>query len=144
MTVETESPRIPPNCCGSRSYLVLLVFAAIVGVPVAAIAYGFLKLVDVAQEGVFADLPGRPRVLDAADVVAAAGAGRRRSRRRRWSSSTSPGSGGHEPRRGCRRPAVPAPMRCPASCLAAFVTLVFGAVLGPEAPLIAIGGGSRC
>ena len=42
----------------SRSYLVLLVFGAIVGVPVAVIAYYFLKLVALAQKYFFTTLPG--------------------------------------------------------------------------------------
>ena len=41
----------------SRGYVTLLIFAAVVGVPVSALAYGFLKLVDVLQTWVFVDLP---------------------------------------------------------------------------------------
>ena len=52
-----------------------------------------------------------------------------------------PGRGGHEPSGGlsCRGPPQNA---FPGIALAAFVTLAFGGVLGPEAPLIAIGGGT--
>jgi H+/Cl- antiporter ClcA len=41
----------------SRSYIALLVLAAIIGAPISAVAYGFLKLVDLLQEWVFTDIP---------------------------------------------------------------------------------------
>ena len=41
----------------SRSYLRLLVLAAILGVPISAAAYGFLALVSFLQEEIFTDLP---------------------------------------------------------------------------------------
>ena len=41
----------------SRSYLGLLVLAAILGVPVSAVAYGFLALVSYLQEELFTHLP---------------------------------------------------------------------------------------
>ena len=48
----------PMELLRSRSYLVLLIFGAIVGVPVAVIAYYFLKLVALAQKYFFGTLPG--------------------------------------------------------------------------------------
>src|ERR1700677_1481001 len=48
----------PMQLLRSRSYLVLLIFGAIVGVPVAVIAYYFLKLVALAQKYFFGTLPG--------------------------------------------------------------------------------------
>ena len=42
----------------SRGYLVLLVFGAIVGIPVAVVAYYFLKLVSDGQKYFFTTLPG--------------------------------------------------------------------------------------
>ena len=42
----------------SRGYVALLVFGAIVGVPVAVIAYFFLKLVTAGQKYFFTTLPG--------------------------------------------------------------------------------------
>jgi H+/Cl- antiporter ClcA len=50
----------PMDMLSSRSYLVLLVFGAIVGVPVAVIAYYFLKLVALAEKCFFTTLPGEP------------------------------------------------------------------------------------
>ncbi|HTE60232.1 MAG TPA: hypothetical protein VK631_07750, partial [Solirubrobacteraceae bacterium] len=41
----------------SRAYVRLLVLAALIGVPVSAAAYGFLKLVAWLQETLFTDLP---------------------------------------------------------------------------------------
>jgi hypothetical protein len=41
----------------SRSYLGLLALAAILGVPISAAAYGFLKLVADLQQWIFTDLP---------------------------------------------------------------------------------------
>ena len=50
-------PADPLALLRTRSYMALLVLAAILGVPIAALAYGFLKLVDVIQNAVFTTLP---------------------------------------------------------------------------------------
>ena len=42
----------------SKAYLMALLLAAILGVPIAAVAYGFLALVEAIQDFVFVDLPG--------------------------------------------------------------------------------------
>ena len=52
-----SSPPDPLPILRSRSYMVLLVFGAIVGVIVAAVAYFYLKLVAEAQQYVFVTLP---------------------------------------------------------------------------------------
>ncbi len=52
-----------------------------------------------------------------------------------------PGTGGHSPADGFNAGGVAAARELPGIFLAALVTLAFGAVLGPEAPLIALGGG---
>ena len=53
-----------------------------------------------------------------------------------------PGTGGHSPAFGFHAGGgPPTPKELPGVILAAFTTLSLGAVLGPEAPLIAIGGG---
>src|SRR5215216_7580326 len=41
----------------SRAYVRLLLLAALIGIPVSAAAYGFLKLVAWLQEELFTDLP---------------------------------------------------------------------------------------
>ena len=58
MTTPTATkPADPLALLRTRRYVVLLVLAAVLGVPIAAIAYGFLKLVDVLQNAVFTKLP---------------------------------------------------------------------------------------
>jgi H+/Cl- antiporter ClcA len=52
-----------------------------------------------------------------------------------------PGTGGHSPADGFKPHGPPSPAELPGVVLAALATLIFGAVLGPEAPLIALGGG---
>ena len=53
-----------------------------------------------------------------------------------------PGTGGHSPADGFNAKAgPPTPIQLPGVILAAPATLSLGAVLGPEAPLIALGGG---
>jgi len=56
-TTEAASPD-PAGLLRSRRYLVLVVFGAVVGVPVAVVAYFFLKAVGETQHYVFATLPG--------------------------------------------------------------------------------------
>ncbi|HXW32538.1 MAG TPA: chloride channel protein, partial [Acidimicrobiales bacterium] len=41
----------------TKSYVMLLVLAAVIGVPVSAVAYGFLKLVSLLQGWLFDSLP---------------------------------------------------------------------------------------
>jgi H+/Cl- antiporter ClcA len=130
----------PIDLLRSKQYLVLLVFGALVGIPVAAIAYGFLKLVNVAQDWIYSTLPGDlgfdtppawwplPVLVLAGLIVGA-------------TIVRLPGTGGHEPTAGLSATGVSAPETLPGIAIAAFVTLAFGGVLGPEAPLIAIGGG---
>jgi H+/Cl- antiporter ClcA len=132
--------RNPMDMLRSRSYLVLLVFGAIVGVPVAAIAYFFLKLVALAQKYFFTTFPGElgfhgappwwpvPLVAVGGLLVA-------------LTLHYLPGTGGHNPAEGFKPGGTVAARDLPAIICAALATLIFGAVLGPEAPLIAIGGG---
>ena len=125
----------------SRPYLLALVLAAVLGAPISAVAYGFLALVDAAQQFVFVDLPQ--------DVFTGAAPA--------WwpvpwlvlcgllTGATIrylPGNGGHSPAFGFTTGGgPPVDKELPAVILAALATLSLGAVLGPEAPLIAIGGG---
>jgi H+/Cl- antiporter ClcA len=130
----------PLDMLRSRSYLVLLVFGAVVGVPVAIIAYYFLKLVALAQKYFFTTLPGElgfhgqppwwpvPVVAVGGVLVA-------------LTLHYLPGTGGHHPAEGFKPGGTVTARDLPAIVCAALATLIFGAVLGPEAPLIAIGGG---
>ena len=119
----------------------LLVLAAIVGVPVSVAAYFFLALVSKLQVWIFTDLPkdlgfhGEPLWWPILPLVLAGV----------LVSSHHPvpaRQGRPLPGRrvqGGRRPAVP--VELPGIVLAAFATLSLGVVLGPEGPLIALGGG---
>jgi H+/Cl- antiporter ClcA len=124
----------------SRAYVKLLLLAAIVGVPVSALAYGFLELVDLLQTALFTDLP-EGLGFDSAPawwplpVLAAGGL------LTACSIRYLPGTGGHSPADGFKAGAVTPPVELPGVFLAALSTLSFGAVLGPEAPLIALGSG---
>ena len=118
----------------------LLVLAAILGVPVSAAAYGFLALVSGLQEWLFTDLPealgfdGAPRWWPL-PLLALAGALVGLTIR------YLPGRGGHSPADGFKAGGVPSPSELPGIAIAALATLSLGAVLGPEAPLIALGAG---
>jgi H+/Cl- antiporter ClcA len=125
----------------SRDYLRLLVLAAALGIPISALAYLFLQLVAHLQQWLFDDLPRALGVAPDATwwpvpvltvgglVVAAA-------------IRLLPGNGGHSPADGFHAGPAPAPGRSlPGIALAAAAGLGAGVVLGPEAPLIALGGG---
>jgi H+/Cl- antiporter ClcA len=133
-------PPDPQALLRSREYVRLLVLAAIVGVPVSAGAYGFLKLVALLQGAVFDDLPGAlgldpvpawwplPALVVAGLLVAPV-------------ISRLPGHGGHSPADGFKASGAVEPIELPGILLAALGTLAFGVVLGPEAPLILLGSG---
>ncbi|MDX6635230.1 MAG: hypothetical protein QOF06_1433 [Solirubrobacterales bacterium] len=118
------------------AYLRLVLLGALVGVPAALLAAGFLALVHELEHVLWHDFPdvlgystppwflviGLPVV--GAGLVALA--------------RLLPGDGGHEPLDGIS--VQPTPLGAgPGVALAALGTLSFGAVLGPEAPLIALG-----
>jgi H+/Cl- antiporter ClcA len=119
---------------------VLVVFGAIVGVIVAFVAYFFLKLVGDAQTYVFTTLPGEvgfktepvwwpaPVLVVAGLLVAPV-------------IRYLPGTSGHKPAEGFKTGGPVMPIELPGIVLASFATLSLGVVLGPEAPLIAIGSG---
>ncbi|HKA98025.1 MAG TPA: chloride channel protein [Streptosporangiaceae bacterium] len=124
----------------SRSYVQLLVLAAILGVPISAAAYGYLALVSYLQEEIFTHLPhglgftSEPvwwplPVLVVGGVLAG------------LAIRYLPGRGGPSPAPGFALHPPPTPVQLPGVILASLATLVFGVVLGPEMPLIAIGGG---
>jgi H+/Cl- antiporter ClcA len=124
----------------SRSYLGLLALGAIIGLPVSAAAYFFLALVDKLQTWVFTDLPsglgfhGAPLWWPALPLLLA---GILVGPTIRY----LPGRGGHSPADGFKAGSAPRPAELPGIVLAALATLSLGVVLGPEAPLIALGGG---
>ena len=129
----------PAELLRSRRYVVLLVFGAAVGVPIAAVAYFFLKAVGELQHFFYTSLPGdlgfssAPTwwplpLLGVCGVLVA------------LTIERLPGTGGHKPAEGLKTTPV-RPVELPGIACAALATLSLGAVLGPEAPLIAIGTG---
>ena len=56
---QTPAPTDPLSLLKSRSYLALLVLGAVIGVPVATVAYFFLDAVGRVQKEIFSDLPGQ-------------------------------------------------------------------------------------
>ena len=131
----------PRKVIRSPAYLSALVLAAILGIPISAVAYGFLTLVSKIQQYVFTTLP-----QDALGGPAPA-----------WwplpwlmlcglltglTIRYLPGNCGHSPAFGFQAGGgAPSGRELVGVFLAALTTLSLGAVLGPEAPLIAIGGG---
>jgi H+/Cl- antiporter ClcA len=130
--VATEQPQLSP-----KAYLRLVLLGAALGLPAAGLAALFLAVVHDLEHWLWTDLPdalghssppwylviGLP-VVGAAVVVLA----------RRF----LPGDGGHPPLEGFEG-GTPKLAWAPGIAIAAIGTLSFGAVLGPEAPLIAIG-----
>jgi H+/Cl- antiporter ClcA len=136
-----STPPDPLELLRSRSYVALLVLAAVIGVPVSAAAYFFLALVSKLQTWIFTDLPSGlgfhgeplwwpvPPLLLAGVLVA-------------LTIRYLPGKGGHSPADGFKvGGGPPDPADLPGVVLAALATLALGVVLGPEAPMIALGGG---
>jgi H+/Cl- antiporter ClcA len=129
----------PADLLKSRAYVAMLVMAAGVGVVVSTVAYFYLKAVTSAQTSVFTTLPGdlwsKPPVwwplipLFVCGVVVAC------------CIRFLPGTSGHKPAEGFKASGTVRPIDLPGIIAASFVTLALGAVLGPEAPLIAIGSG---
>jgi H+/Cl- antiporter ClcA len=119
------------------AYLRLVGIGAAIGIPAALLAAGFLAFVHVCEDWLWTDLPRHlgddepPSYLLIALPVAGAAIV--------WVARRYlPGDGGHPPLKGIG--GEPVPWRhAPGIVLAALGTLIFGAVLGPEAPLIALG-----
>lgn len=130
----------PTAVVKSRGYIALLVLGAVLGVPVATVAYFFLDAVAKLQTEIFTTLPkslgfeGEPLWwplpwLALSGVLVA------------LAIRYLPGTGGHEPSEGFKSGGPVQPIEIFGVVAAAFATLSLGVVLGPEAPLIAIGSG---
>ena len=135
-----DPPAGPAAAMRSRAFVALLLLAAVVGIVVSLFAWGFLELTHQIQVGLFTDLPkdlgyddGAPLwwslpILLVAGVVVA------------FAIEKLPGNGGHVPAEGLKT-GLTEPIELPGVMLAALATIGLGVVLGPEAPLIALGGG---
>jgi H+/Cl- antiporter ClcA len=127
-----------PNMASKR-FLALLVLAAILGVVASLAAWCFLELVHQANVGAYDKLPelfgfdstplwwSMPLLVVAGVIVA-------------FAIHRMPGRGGHVPAYGLSTGQI-LPNQLPGVMLAGLATIGLGAVLGPEAPLIALGGG---
>lgn len=130
----------PASTLRSKSFLAVLVLAAIVGVIASLAAWCFLELIFYVQQWVFTDIPhdlgynhGAPLwwyfpVLAIAGVLTA------------FAIVRLPGNGGHVPAEGLKASPTQ-PIDLPGVVLAAIASIGLGLVVGPEAPLIALGGG---
>ncbi len=126
---------------GSMPYVGLLVMVSVIGVLVSIAAWGFLEGVFQIQQELFVRIPhglgyenGPPKwwlllVLAGGALIVA------------LAITRLPGDGGHIPAKGLSAGGPLGPSALPGVVLAGVATLGFGLVLGPEAPLIAMGGG---
>lgn len=124
----------------SRQYVGLLIVVAVIGVLVSVAAWCFLEGIYQLQQELFTHLPhalgyqhGPPKwwylvVLAVGSLLVALALWR------------LPGSDKHIPAKGLSADPTP-PINLPGILLASFATIAFGLVLGPEVPLIALGGG---
>lgn len=124
----------------SPEYVRLLVLAALLGVPIAVAAFAFEWASSELQHWLYSSLPSAlgfdavpwwwpiPLLVLAGLLVAAA-------------IDRLPGTGGHPPAEGFAPAGAMPPAYLPGVILAALASLGFGAVLGPEAPLVALGAG---
>ena len=129
-----------PALIRSRRYWLLLVLAAAVGVVVSVASWAFLELTHALQVWLYQDLPSSLGFTDIPwwwplPVLALAGL------IVAFAVVRLPGNGGHEPANGLETGPPTAPAAVPGVVLAALATIGLGLVLGPEAPLIALGTG---
>jgi H+/Cl- antiporter ClcA len=141
MNASPSPPPDPAALIRSRPYRVLLVLAALIGLLVSSASWGFLELVHVIERAVYEDLPSDLGYetaplwwplpwLALAGLLTA------------FAIMRLPGRGGHIPAEGLKTGGTPVrPIELPGIVLAALATLGLGLVLGPEAPLIALGAG---
>jgi H+/Cl- antiporter ClcA len=125
----------------SKRYVVLLVLVAVIGVVVSLAAWCFLEGVHQLQQELYTHLPhafgyqqGPPKwwplpILAIGALIVAAAI--------KW----LPGNGGHIPAEGLSAGGPSGPNVLPGVIVAGLATIGFGLVLGPEAPLIVLGGG---
>jgi H+/Cl- antiporter ClcA len=129
----------PAEILRSRGFVVVLVLAAVVGIVVSFVGWRFLELVHWLQTWVFLDLPhgvGLDPVPSwwALPICTLAGLPVA------FAIARLPGKGGHVPAEGLQVGPTE-PKTVPGVALAGLASLGLGLVLGPEAPLIAIGSG---
>lgn len=125
----------------SKQFVVLLIVVSVIGVAVSLAAWCFLELTYQIQQELYTHLPhalgynnapvwwSLPVLAVAGLIVALA-------------ITRLPGNGGHVPAKGLGAGGEPPrPVDVPGVVLAGLASIGFGAVVGPEAPLIAMGAG---
>ncbi|WP_055586795.1 chloride channel protein [Peterkaempfera griseoplana] len=136
---QAPRPAVVHEVFRNPGYLRLLLLSAAVGIPVSLVAFGFVALQHQMQHGVWVSLPHAlgmaaapwwwplPCLTLGGLLVA-------------WCVIALPGRGGHVAAEGFGgAPTLPSAL--PGVVLAALAGLSLGAVLGPEAPLMALGSG---
>jgi len=127
----------PPRELSGGAYLRLVGLGAVIGIPAALLAALFLAVVHDLERWLWDSLPSAlgystpPWFLVIGLPLAGACVCL-------FARRTLPGDGGHSPLEGIGGGATPV-SHAPGIALAALGTLSFGAVLGPEAPMIALG-----
>jgi H+/Cl- antiporter ClcA len=124
----------------SKAYLGVLALAVVLGVPIAVLAYGFLKLTTLVQQWAFTDLPRALGLHEAPPwwpLIPLAAAGLLTG----LSIRLLPGHGGESPAAGFSGLGITTREKLPGIFCAALASIGLGAVIGPEMPLIALGGG---
>jgi H+/Cl- antiporter ClcA len=139
---EDLSPQQATALIGSRSFASLLLLSGVVGVVVSIASWLFLEGTFQLQRLLFDEIPsalgldaGEPALWYLALLLALAGV------IVAFAITRLPGGGGHVPAFGLATGGATAPAELPGVLLAAVGTIGFGLVLGPEAPLIALGSG---
>jgi H+/Cl- antiporter ClcA len=138
---QPEEAEVLRGILRSPGYLKALAFCALLGIPVSLAAFWFLVGLHKLEHALWTDLPQAvgldgpppwwwpfPLLLFAGLAVG-------------WAAARLPGGGGHLPVAGLHAGGGGATRALPGVLFAAAACLPFGAVLGPEAPLIALGGG---
>ncbi len=132
----------PSGTLLTKGFLVLLAIAAIVGVVVSLAAWCFVEFIYQMQQELYHHLPsalgyhnGPPLwwslpILGIAGLITA------------FAIVRLPGTGGHVPAEGLKVGGGPAnPIELPGVILAGLASIGAGLVIGPEAPLLALGAG---
>jgi H+/Cl- antiporter ClcA len=138
----STAPDDPSSTLLSKGFLVLLVIAAVVGVLVSLAAWCFLELVYQMQRELYTHLPSAlgynhgPPLWWSLPILAIAGL------ITAFAIVRLPGNGGHVAAEGLKVGGAPTqPITLPGIVLAGLASIGMGLVIGPEAPLIALGGG---
>jgi H+/Cl- antiporter ClcA len=144
-TTDGSSPEAqddPSATLLSKGFVVLLAIAAIVGLVVSVAAWCFLELIYQIQRELYHHLPSAvgyahgPPLWWSLPILAIAGL------ITAFAIERLPGMGGHIPAEGLKVAGGPArPVDLTGVVLAGLASIGLGAVIGPEAPLIALGAG---